>query len=74
MVETTYTVTGMHCERCSAKITAKLAEVPGVTAVDIDVPTGRMAVRGEAFDDAAVSAAVAEAGFEATRAVEGATA
>ena len=37
--------------------------MPGVTAVEIDLAGGRLTVQGDA-DDAAVRAAVAEAGYQ----------
>jgi copper chaperone len=59
----TYAVAGMTCEHCVRSVTEEVSEVPGVTAVEVDLAGGRMTVRGEA-DDAAVRAAVAEAGYE----------
>jgi len=74
MAEKTYTVSGMTCGHCAANITEEVMEVPGVTEVDVDVPTGRVTVRGEPVDDAAVRAAITEAGYEVTAAEQGAAA
>jgi copper chaperone len=63
MTETTYTVQGMTCEHCKLSVTEEVAEVPTVTAVDVDLATGRMTVTGDA-DAAAVRAAVEAAGYE----------
>jgi len=60
----TYTVTGMTCAHCVLSVREEVAEVDGVERVDVDLATGRVAVRGDGVDDAAVAAAVAEAGYE----------
>ena len=59
----TYAVAGMTCEHCVRSVTEEVSEVPGVTGVDVDLAAGRVTVSGVA-DDAAVRAAVAEAGYE----------
>lgn len=64
-MESTYTVTGMTCEHCVASVTEEVSELPGVTAVAVDLGTGRVDVTSEApLDPGAVAAAVAEAGYE----------
>jgi len=63
-METTYTVNGMTCDHCVLSVREEVEEVDGVTAVDVDLPTGRMVVSGGGVDDAAVRAAVEEAGYE----------
>ena len=60
----TYTVAGMTCAHCVASVSEEVAEVIGVDAVDVDLGSGRLAVTGEDVSDAAVRAAVAEAGYE----------
>jgi copper chaperone len=61
----TYTVTGMTCEHCVRSVTEEVSEVPGVTAVDVDLATGQVSVSSaEPVDDGAVRAAVSEAGYE----------
>jgi copper chaperone CopZ len=42
----------------------EVGEVAGVEALDVDLATGRLAVRGDGIDDAAIADAVAEAGYE----------
>ncbi|MDO9407089.1 heavy-metal-associated domain-containing protein [Patulibacter sp.] len=59
-----YVVTGMTCAHCVASVTEEVSEVAGVTGVDVDLPSGRVAVRGEGVDEEAVVAAVAEAGYK----------
>ncbi|WP_436763362.1 heavy-metal-associated domain-containing protein [Streptosporangium sp. V21-05] len=64
MSTTTYTVTGMTCGHCVSSVKEEVGEVTGVTGVDVDLETGRVDVSGDSFDDAAVRAAVKEAGYE----------
>jgi len=55
----------MTCAHCVQSVTEEVSEVPGVTAVDVDLATGRLTVSSERpVDDGAVRAAVAEAGYE----------
>ena len=63
MSDRVYEVTGMTCEHCRAAVAQEVAAVPGVTRVEVDLAAGRLAVTGAA-DDAAVRAAVEEAGYE----------
>jgi copper chaperone CopZ len=64
MSERTYTITGMTCDHCVASVREEVSEVDGVRAVDLDLPSGRLSVSGEGFSDAAIAAAVEEAGYE----------
>jgi copper chaperone len=65
MSTATYTVTGMTCGHCVNSVTEEVSQVPGVTAVDVDLESGGMTVTSEApVDEAAVRAAVEEAGYE----------
>lgn len=64
MIEHGYTVSGMSCGHCAQSVTEELTSLPGVTEVDVDVPTGRVVVRAEqALVESDVQAAVEEAGF-----------
>ena len=68
MSENVYTVTGMTCDHCVASVTEEVSEVDGVTAVAVDLPSGAVTVTSEQpVDDAAVAAAVDEAGYELAR-------
>ncbi len=60
----TYTVPGMSCGHCRTAITAEVSSVEGVDAVDVDLHAKLVVVRGEGVDDAAVRAAIDEAGYE----------
>lgn len=65
MSENSYTVTGMTCEHCVASVTEEIGEIDGVSDVRVDLPTGAVTVISAApLDEAAVRAAVAEAGYE----------
>lgn len=62
--ERTYRVHGMTCGHCRAAVVEEVGALAGVEAVEVDLAGGRMVVRGARIDDAAVAAAVAEAGYE----------
>lgn len=59
-----YAVRGMTCAHCVMSVTEQVQQVPGVTGVEVDLPTGRVVVRGESFSDAAIRHAVDEIGYE----------
>ncbi len=62
---TVYTVAGVTCEHCVRSVTQEISRLPGVTAVDVELASGTVTVTGRsASDAAAVTAAVAEAGYE----------
>jgi copper chaperone len=60
-----YTVPAMHCGHCERAVKEEVSAVDGVSEVAVDLDTKLVTVRGEALDDAAVRAAIAEAGYEA---------
>ncbi|HEV2820489.1 MAG TPA: cation transporter [Solirubrobacteraceae bacterium] len=64
--ERTYSVTGMTCGHCELSVREEVEELVGVESARADHTTGQLVVRGRAVDDAAVRAAVAEAGYEIT--------
>ena len=59
-----YTVAGMTCSHCVLSVREEVSEVAGVSAVNVDLASGRMSVTGQDVDDDAVREAVAEAGYE----------
>ncbi len=63
-VERQYTVHGMTCAHCAMSVHEEVSAVPGVSAVDVDLDSGRLTVTGENLDDRAIGAAVDEAGYE----------
>lgn len=60
-----YIVPGMHCGHCEAAVRDEVSAVPGVESVEVDLSTKRIQVAGEPLDDAAIRAAIEEAGYEA---------
>lgn len=65
MSTSTYTVVGMTCGHCVSSVTEEVGQVPGVTAVNVDLASGGLTVTGDNdVDDAAVRAAVEEAGYQ----------
>ena len=60
-----YLVPGMHCGHCEAAVRDEVSAVPGVESVAVDLVTKRVDVAGEPLDDAAIRAAIEEAGYEA---------
>ncbi|MGC5617642.1 heavy-metal-associated domain-containing protein [Georgenia sp. Z1491] len=63
----TYTVTGMSCGHCEGAIRAEVSQIAGVQDIEVSAATGRLAVTtNDPADDAAVIAAVDEAGYQAT--------
>ncbi|ABK53423.1 Heavy metal transport/detoxification protein [Acidothermus cellulolyticus 11B] len=63
MTTKTYTVEGMSCQHCVSAITAEVGKVPGVAGVTVDLAGKTVTVTGDAFEDAAIAAAVEEAGY-----------
>jgi copper chaperone len=61
----TYTVPAIHCAHCVASIREEVSEVEGVDDVDVDLDTKIVTVQGSRLDDAAVRAAIEEAGYAA---------
>ena len=65
MSELTYTVPAMHCGHCKAAVEREVSRVDGVESVVVDLDTKKVAVRGPNLDDAAIRAAIDEAGYQA---------
>ena len=59
-----YSVAGMSCDHCVLSVREEVGDVSGVEAVDVDL-SGHLSVAGRGIDDAAIAAAVADAGYEA---------
>ncbi|HYO38139.1 MAG TPA: heavy-metal-associated domain-containing protein [Nocardioidaceae bacterium] len=65
MSTTRYTVVGMTCGHCVSSVSEAVSQVPGVTAVAVDLASGGLTVtRDTEVDDAAIQAAVEEAGYQ----------
>jgi copper chaperone CopZ len=55
----------MHCGHCEAAVTRELEGVNGVQSVKVDLETKLVTVAGDPLDEAALLAAIDEAGYEA---------
>jgi copper chaperone CopZ len=65
MTETkTYSVPGVHCAHCEAAVKQELEAVDGVESVTVDLERKVVSVTGSRLDDAALRAAIDEAGYE----------
>ena len=60
----TLSVPGVSCEHCRTAITKEVGTVKGVESVDVDLEQKVVTVRGRDLDDAAVRAAIDEAGYD----------
>jgi len=58
-------VTGMHCEKCVARVTAALEAIDGVTSVAVSLENNSATVEGHGLDAAALVAAVEAIDFGA---------
>ena len=58
-----YQVEGMTCGHCVQAVTEEVSKVAGVERVTVDLDTGTVTLTGDSVDDAAVRAAVDEAGY-----------
>jgi copper chaperone len=65
MSEITYSVPDMSCDHCKQAVSSELGKLAGVESVDVDLDTKLVTVRGHGLDDAALRAAMDEAGYEA---------
>jgi len=64
MSSATYAVTGMTCEHCVRAVAEEVGRVEGVAEVTVDLAGGAVTVTGpDPVDEAAVAAAVEEAGY-----------
>lgn len=68
-----YSVTGMSCAACSARVEKAVSKVPGVTACSVSLLTNSMGVEGTAFPQEIIQA-VERAGYGASQKSGGAKA
>lgn len=61
----TYSVPAIHCAHCAMSIREEVSEVEGVDDVDVDLDSKIVSITGLELDDAALRAAIVEAGYEA---------
>jgi copper chaperone len=64
MIELSYAVPGVSCDHCRHAISSEVRRVAGVDTVDVDLERKVVVVRGDAFADDAVRAAIDEAGYD----------
>ena len=62
--QVTYSVPGVSCGHCRAAITSEVEKVHGVSAVEVDLDAKRVSVTGAELDDAALRAAIDDAGYD----------
>jgi len=63
MTTRTYTVDGMSCQHCVDAITGEVTQVAGVSGVTVDLAAKTVTVTADPVDDAAIRAAIDEAGY-----------
>jgi copper chaperone CopZ len=61
----TFNVTGMTCEHCVAAVSEEVAQLAGVSDVEVDLASGRLVVHGSDLDGGAIGDAVESAGYAA---------
>lgn len=65
MSTSTHTVVGMTCDHCVRAVTEEVKGIDNVKDVSIDLASGTVTIEAEgAVDEAALRAAVDEAGYE----------
>lgn len=68
MATTEYQVTGMTCGHCEGAVRGEVSQVAGVESLEVSAANGILVVTSsQPVDDAAIIAAVDEAGYEAVR-------
>lgn len=66
---TEFQVTGMTCGHCEKAVREEVGSIAGVTEIAVSAETGKLSVTHDSpIEDAAVFAAVDEAGYTAARA------
>lgn len=60
----TLKIDGMMCDHCVHHVKEALSGVPGVESAEVSLSAKSAVVSGPALDEAAMKAAVAEAGYE----------
>ena len=55
----------VHCAHCALSIREEVSEVAGVNEVDVDLEAKSVTISGDQLDDAALRAAIVEAGYDA---------
>lgn len=65
MSTVTVTVSGMTCGHCASSVREEVGSIPGVTAVDVDLASGKVTIDSERLVEAgAIQSAVEGAGYQ----------
>ena len=64
MTELSYAVPGVSCDHCRQAISTEVGRVAGVDTVEVDLERKVVVVRGDAFADGEVRAAIDDAGYD----------
>jgi copper chaperone CopZ len=56
----------MTCQHCVASVTRQVSDVAGVSTVSVDLERGIVVIDGNALSETAITAAIDEAGYQAT--------
>lgn len=59
-----YSVPDISCGHCRTAITREVAAIAGVESVEVDLDAKTVVVSGGSLDEAAIVAAIDEAGYE----------
>jgi copper chaperone len=60
----TYTVTGMTCDHCSRSVSTEVSAVAGVTAVEVELASGKVSITSERpVSTDKIREAIEEAGY-----------
>ena len=59
----TVTVSGMTCGHCVSSVREEIGGIPGVTAVDVDLASGRVTIASEGAVDPSTGSIMIEVGF-----------
>ena len=62
----TYSVPDMHCGHCKEAVEREISAVEGVAAVEADLESKLVSVRGDGLSDEALRKAIEEAGYDAS--------
>jgi copper chaperone len=65
MIEVTYVVPAIACDRCEDAVSSRLLAISGVEAVGVDLETRSLTVYGEGLDLGTLRASIENAGLEA---------
>ena len=63
----TYSVPDISCNHCKHAIESEISQVQGVASVEVDVKGKTVTVVADPPDEAAITAAIDEAGYEVVR-------